>query len=65
MTLYDDFRHEAETRIAALTAEADAGALDPAIDILVEALNVGECSRRSAPGTRRRSRWRSRVAPAA
>ncbi|GAA2084879.1 sugar isomerase domain-containing protein [Pseudolysinimonas kribbensis] len=41
MTLYDDFRHEAETRIAALTAEADAGALDPAIDILVEALNVG------------------------
>lgn len=41
MTLYDDFRREAETRLAALTAEADAGALEPAIDILVDALNAG------------------------
>ena len=39
--LFDDFRHEAETRIAALTAEADAGALDPAIDLLVTSLNAG------------------------
>jgi uncharacterized phosphosugar-binding protein len=41
MTLYDDFRREAETRIAALTAEADAGAFDPAIDLLVESLAAG------------------------
>ncbi|MHA7986031.1 sugar isomerase domain-containing protein [Rathayibacter sp. CAU 1779] len=39
--LFDDFRHEAATRIDALTAEADAGALDPAIDILVEAVAAG------------------------
>ncbi|NNC11290.1 SIS domain-containing protein [Planctomonas sp. JC2975] len=39
--LYDDFRQEAATRIDALTAEADAGALDPAIDILVEAVTAG------------------------
>ncbi len=39
--LFDDFLHEAQTRIAALTAEADAGALDPAIDLLVEALAAG------------------------
>lgn len=39
--LFDDFRHEAETRIAALTAEADAGALDPAIDLLVDAVVAG------------------------
>ncbi|GAB3803399.1 sugar isomerase domain-containing protein [Humibacter antri] len=39
--LFDDFRHEADTRIAALTAEADAGALDPAIDLLVEAVAAG------------------------
>lgn len=41
MTLFDDLRREAETRIAALTAEADAGALDPAIDLLVDALEAG------------------------
>jgi uncharacterized phosphosugar-binding protein len=41
MTLFDDFRREADTRIAALTAEADAGALDPAIDLLVAALDAG------------------------
>lgn len=39
--LFDDFRHEADTRIAALTAEADAGALDPAIDLLVDAVVAG------------------------
>ena len=39
--LFDDFRREAETRIAALTEEADAGALDPAIDLLVTALDDG------------------------
>jgi uncharacterized phosphosugar-binding protein len=38
---FDDFRREAETRIAALTEEADAGALDAAIDLLVEALDNG------------------------
>jgi uncharacterized phosphosugar-binding protein len=38
---FDDFRREAETRLAALTEEADAGALDPAIDLLVEALDAG------------------------
>ena len=31
---FDDFRREAETRVAALTEEADAGALDAAIDLL-------------------------------
>jgi len=41
MTLFDDFRREADTRLAALTAEADAGALEPAIDLLVDALNAG------------------------
>ncbi|MGN6326245.1 sugar isomerase domain-containing protein [Pseudolysinimonas sp.] len=40
-TLFDDFRREAESRIAALTEEADAGALDAAIDILVESLENG------------------------
>jgi uncharacterized phosphosugar-binding protein len=40
-THFDDFRREAETRIAALTADADAGAFDPAIDLLVDALAAG------------------------
>lgn len=39
--LFDDFRHEADARIAALTAEADAGALDPAIDLLVDSVVAG------------------------
>lgn len=39
--LFDDFRREAETRIDALTAEADAGALDAAIDLLVESVAAG------------------------
>lgn len=39
--LFDDFRAEAETRIAALTADADAGALDPAIDLLVNSVAAG------------------------
>jgi uncharacterized phosphosugar-binding protein len=38
---FDDFRHEVDTRIAALTAEADAGALEPAIDLLVDAIGAG------------------------
>ena len=39
--LFDDFRREAQTRIAALTQEADAGALDAAIDLLVASLDNG------------------------
>jgi uncharacterized phosphosugar-binding protein len=39
--LFDAFRTEAETRIAALTAEADAGSLDAAIDLLVDCLAAG------------------------
>jgi uncharacterized phosphosugar-binding protein len=39
--LFDAFRNEADTRIAALTEEADAGAFDPAIDLLVECVAAG------------------------
>jgi len=39
--LYDDFLTEATTRLNALAAEADAGALDPAIDLLVDAIAAG------------------------
>ena len=40
-SLFDDYLHEATTRIDALTAEADAGALTPAIDLIVESLAAG------------------------
>jgi uncharacterized phosphosugar-binding protein len=39
--LFDDLLHEATSRLQALTAEADAGALDPAIDLIVESLQNG------------------------
>ena len=39
--LYDDFLSEATTRLNALAAEADAGALDPAIDLLVDSIVAG------------------------
>ena len=39
--LFDDFRREAATRIDALTAEADAGSLDAAVDLLVDAVAAG------------------------
>ncbi|MGN6126446.1 MAG: sugar isomerase domain-containing protein [Humibacter sp.] len=39
--LYDDFLAEATVRLNALAAEANAGAFDPAIDLLVDAINAG------------------------